>query len=76
LTIKNENDDSYPNTHRPSTGTDVNLIVDEDKEDLLDDAQEQEFRGWIDKNEVFFMTRFFPAAEKYLKITELVNKSL
>jgi len=54
----------------------VNLIVDEDKEDLLDDAQEQEFRSWIDKNEVFFMTKFFPAAEKYLKITELVNKSL
>ncbi len=43
---------------------------------MLDEAQEQEYRRWIEKNEVFFSTKLFPAAEKYLKITELVNKSL
>ncbi len=75
LTSKNENEESFPNTHRPSTGTDIHLQLEGEKEEIVD-PQELEFRSWINKNHQFFTTKFFPAAENYEQITQLVNKSL
>lgn len=40
------------------------------------DRMENEFKNWIERNNLFFNGKFFPAAEKFLAITQLVNRGL
>jgi hypothetical protein len=37
---------------------------------------DQEFNEWIEKNNLFFEKRFFPAAEKHETLQRLVNVAL
>jgi hypothetical protein len=48
--------------------------LEEDKNDP--DRLENEFKNWIERNSLFFNGKFFPAAEKFLVITQLVNRNL
>lgn len=51
-----------------------NAIVEEDKNDP--ERMENEFKNWVERNNLFFNGKFFPAADKFLVITQLVNRGL
>lgn len=61
-----------PATNRPGTATDINLNIIDDKENTAD----KDLKNWIERNNFFFNTKFFPAAEKYLLMTQMMNRSI
>ena len=64
------------NTKRPTSDLSLNLLNNEDRlyEDL--EYNDKELSEWIHKNHWFFSKKFFPAAQHYETVTQLINRSL
>ena len=52
----------------------IHFNLEENK--IEQDLVENDFKNWIERNNMFFNGKFFPAADKFLVITQLVNRSL